>query len=324
MNVIDSNPGWNVIQILLNYLGLTDYLKAKEYEYLDQRKTNIIHGVHQNIKSKQFIPGEQIFWRKIFDGRILEGQKVKLVDFYLSPWFPRKPGLYWTYQAKLARQKARKYGIEEEGMTVYNVHGKALMTELGGVGTVNFQKGRDINLLTATSNRETHAGIPLAVTKKVWSKIRNAFQEHQFIKASMRGVLVPHPTSYNSYLLRSPNIPKVAVLIDNVNLIDISSAEESYSITPWTIFERNSNNNEIPFGFTYSTCDLGRESLDDCVSWIQEYISNNSGQTILTDFDEVKNQLNAYFPLNDLVNNPTISKNLIKYCQGIPQKYKSS
>lgn len=320
MNFINTNPGWNVVQILLNYLGLPDYLRAKEYEYLDQRRTVEIHGRYQNPRGRQSnIPGEQIFWGRIFEGSILEGQKVKLVNFSLSTWFPRKPGLYWTYQAKLARNKARRHGnIQNNGMIVYDLHGKTLMTELGGVGSVNFQKGRDINLLTATSNGETHAGIPIIVTARVWDRIRDAFEKHQFIKASMDGTLVPRPTTYDSFLFRSPSIPKVAVLIDNVNLIDLSPADEPYSVTPWTVFELDQ---DISYGFTYATCNLGRDSIDDSVAWMQEYIRDNSGRTILTDFDEANTQLNAIFPLNDMVNNPAITRDFIEYCQAIPERY---
>jgi len=320
MNLIDSNPGWNVVQVLLNYLGLPDYLRAKEYEYLDRRRSIVIHGRYQNPRTRRTnIPGEQIFWSRIFDGSIIEGQKVELVNFFLSTWFPRKPGLYWTYPAKLAREKARRHGrFEEGGMIVYDIHGKTLMTELGGIGTVNFQKGRNENLLTATSNGDTHTGIPLVVTAPVWEKFRNAFEEHQFVKASMKGTLIPRPTTYNSFLLRSSNVPKVAVLIDNVRLIDVSAADESYSITPWTIFEREHGDD---YGFTYATCDLGRDRLDDTINWMRNYIDDNGGQTIITDFDEANNQLNAIFPLNDMINNPLMTNRFIAYCQAIPDRF---
>ncbi len=53
--------------------------------------------------------GDQYFWQEIFTGNIKEGDMISLMNFQVSPWVPRKPGLFWTYNAAKARNKAIQY-----------------------------------------------------------------------------------------------------------------------------------------------------------------------------------------------------------------------
>ena len=319
LSLLLSNPGWDLVKSLTSYYGLRDYLSAWYMQKFDP--DNLIKISAYRIDSR--ITGDEYFWRNIFSGSILPGDRIELSNFQISPWFPRKPGLYWTYDAAKARKLAWEKHVEEirKDMIIFDVDGKSLMSELGGIGTVNFRKNRNDVLLTATVAGETQRGIPLIVPQTIWQQISSEMQKGKKLETDLIGTVEEIPIEYDTQMLRSPGIPKVAIKIRSILNIKLEDSREIIKITPWTIFELSDHN--YPYGFTFINHDLYGDNMDDSVHWMLDYIAKRNGQTILTDFDENLNHLNAKFPLEQCVSGEITKNSIHGYCQQIYHKYKS-
>ncbi|MBN2088589.1 hypothetical protein JW964_03205 [candidate division KSB1 bacterium] len=318
LSFLQSNPGWDLIKSLFNYYGLRDYLKFQYYEKLKPPKIREIYAYKNNPN----ISGEQIFWREIMTGQIAEGDLVKLINFQISPWFPRKPGLYWTYEAAKARKIAKEKHVEglEENFIIFDVWGKTLMTELGGIGSVNIRKNRDNVLITATASGYTDRGIPIICPQNLWHEINSALRRDQMIEVDLSGTIEDMPLEYDSYFLRSPGLPKIAVFVSSLLNIRIKVSRLNIVVSPWTIFE--TSNEYGPYGFAYVTHNLSEDDMRNSVNWINTYIEKKGGSIILTDFDEETNSLNARFPLNGGLDGFTYNaEDIIRYCQEIKKRF---
>ncbi len=313
INPFESNPGWDLIKTLYHYYGLKDYMQFYYYDSFDKDKILEIEAYNcDNIQ------GDEVFWNKVLSGQILNGQKIRLKNFQISPWFPRKPGQYWTYDASEARYYALNKHIEKTDSNgiVLDIDGKTLMTELGGIGCVNFNKDRDFVLITATASGNTNQGIPLVCRKNIWNEIEKEFQKGKLIEVDINGTLVNINSENSSYFLRSGGgIPRVAILVNSLLNIHIKESRLQIYVTPWTLFETNKI--DSPYGFTYKTLTLFQDKIEQTNEWLKEYINSHNGKTVLTDYDEDLNYLKAIFPLNDITNGTILTKEIISFSQKI-------
>jgi|GEM_PF-4878239 hypothetical protein len=312
INPFESNPGWDFIKTIYSYYGLKDYVEFLYYDRFNNEKIREIEAY--DFDNKQ---GDKLFWKDVMAGEIIRGDKVRLKNFQISPWFPRKAGLFWTYDAAVARDKAYRYHREkiEKGGFVYDVYGKTLMTELGGIGAVNFRKDRDFVLATATASGYTQEGIPIICRQNVWSEIEKEFQKGNRIEVDLQGTVVNINRDNDSYFLRSSSLPKIAIHINSLLNIQIKASRLDINVTPWTIFETKDRWN--PYGFTYINHVLFHDDIENSKKWIEDYVEDHEGKTVLTDFDENINYLKAIFPLNDVTNGSILSKEIIKFSQKI-------
>ena len=317
INFPQSSPGWDLIKQLYNYYGLRDYARGRYYENFRPEKINRIYAYDKTNKI-----GEYIFWNKITNSTLNIGDWVSLENFQISPWFPRKPGLYWQPEARLAREKAYKHNVKriEGNYVVFDVLGKILMNELGGIGSVNISKNREYVLFTATSSGHTERGIPIISSKKIWNDIANSIKKDKQVELDLQGEIIDIPLQFNSYFLRTPGLPRVAVLINSILNLNLKISDVNIWVTPWTIFE--TENKDMPYGFTYITHNLIKDDMLDSIEWIREYVYKEKGKTILTDFDEELNSLAAYFPLELSSDFATTSKNILSYCQKIARDFR--
>ena len=319
INPFESNLGWDIIKSLYHYYGLKDYVSF----WFDQtfRDDKIIDIEAYDFDNK---PGDQYFWKEVMTDNILPGQKIRLKNFQISPWFPRKPGLYWTFDASAARDRAFRHHIEKRnnGGVVLDVYGKTLMTELGGVGSVNFRKDRDFALITATASGNTEEGIPIVCRKNVWKKIEPEFQKGKMIEVDLEGQLININQDNDSFFLRAPSIPKVAILVNSLLNIKVKASRLEIIVNPWTIFE--TKDRRKPYGFTYVNHSLFESDIRSSIEWIENYVDKHNGKTILTDFDENLHHLNAIFPLNDITNGTILTKEIIRYSQKIFKDFKNN
>ncbi len=187
INPFESNPGWDLMKSLYYYYGLKDYLNFWHHDNFNRE--NILEIEAYNFDNVQ---GDKIFWEKVLSGQLLKGQMLRLKNFQISSWFPRKPGQYWTYEAASARNYAFKRHIEDvnENGIVFDIYGKTLMTDLGGIGSVKFNKNRDFILVTATASGMTDEGIPLVCRKNVWEQLEKEFDKQNKIEVDIDGTLV--------------------------------------------------------------------------------------------------------------------------------------
>jgi len=292
INPFESNPGWDIIKTLYHYYGLRDYI---EFWYSDTFAKDNIKEIHAYNRNNE--PGDKFFWKEMMVGNLLKGQRIRLLNFQISPWFPRKPGLFWTYDAAIARKRAFSHHVEEvngQGF-ILDIYGKTLMTELGGVGCVNFRKDRDFVLITATASGNTEEGIPIVCRKNVWDQLEPEYDKGKMIEVDIQGHLVNIDRENDSFFLRAPSIPRVAILINSILNISIKASRLRINVTPWTVFE--TKNIYEPYGFTYVNHKLFEQNLEESQNWITTYVETHNGNVILTDFDENLHQLHAVFPI---------------------------
>lgn len=312
-----SSAGWDIIKTLYTYYGINDYLRFNYYERFKKDRLREIYS----FKNNPNIPGEKIFWRDIMLGDIQKYDNIALYGFQISPWFPRKPGIYWTNTAAMAREKAWQKHVEsiDKKMIVFDVYGKTLMAELGGIGSVNLRKDRNNVLLTATASGFTDAGIPILCPSAIWKKIKQELDKNRHLEVDLKGTVEMIPLEYDSFFLRNPGLPKIAIYVGSILNIEFKVSTQSIKICPWTIFETDKSHS--PYGFTYVTHDLFKNNFQNSVNWILDYIDKRNGTYILTDFDEETNSLNAKFPLNGCIDGTVFSDDVFRYCQKIKRKF---
>lgn len=317
VNLSQTNAGWDLIKTLWSYYKIKDYLSFRYYETFEEDKVVTLNAYQKNSR----ISGEQVFWSRVFTGQYLPGTKIKLLNFQASPWFPRKPGTYWTHSAALARKNAIKEHVErvEDGFLVFDVWGKTLMSEVGGIGSVNIRKNRDDVLFTLTASGHTDRGIPAICSPDVWRDIDNALKENQCVEVDIRGTIEPLPPEYDSYFLRSAGLPKIAVRISSMMNVEIKQSDLSIFACPWTIFKTESQSS--PYGFTYVTHNIGTDNYRNSVRWIEDYVEQHNGKLILTDFDEETSCLNARFPLSGCLDGSILNDEILEFCQGIARQF---
>lgn len=317
INPFESNPGWDLIKSLYYYYGLKDYF---DFWYHD----NFGEGHIVEIEAYNFnnIQGDKIFWEKTLSGQLLKGQKLRLKNFQISSWFPRKPGQYWTFEAAEARAYAFKQHIESVSANgiVFDIYGKTLMTDLGGIGSVNFNKNRDFVLVTATASGKTDEGIPIICRKNVWEELEKEFNKQNKIEVDIDGTLVNINPENSSLFLRTGGVPRVAIQVNSILNIKIKSSGLKIEVCPWTIFK--TTDRYAPYGFTYKTHTMFEDEIDVTNEWLIDYVDEHKGKTILTDYDEGLNYLNAIFPLNDVTTAGIVDENLISYLQKIHKAFR--
>lgn len=307
---------WQVIQPFLEYYNLKAYV-TRILRRQTQTPERTIFAYSANRRSS----GEELFWHDVIRGSISEGNSLLLRDFQLSPWFPRKPGVYWTERAHEARQEAFRNHVEsaERGAVVFDLYGKTLMAELGGIGTVNLRKDRDNVLVTATASGQTHQGVPLLCSSTVWDSLRTSLAQDNMVEMDVRGEIVSIPSEFDSSVLRSPGVPRIALSVESVLDVKPKVSRLPITVTPWTIFE--TRNRRHPFGFTYVTHRLLIDDIANSVRWLLDYIDSKQGTTILTDFDELTSPLNARFPLGACFEGTITTEQVIQYCQAIDRHF---
>lgn len=306
---------WQVIEPILDYYDLKGYVL---HRLRHSRQADRVIAAYSASHTES---GEEVFWREAINGTIREGSKVSLHNFQLSTWFPRKPGIYWTDRARRARETAYNRHVEgiKKDVLVFDVYGKTLMAELGGIGTVNLQKNRDSVLLTATASGETHKGIPLVFNQRAWQQLRSYFSHDRMIEVDLEGTVEGIPSQFDSTLLRAAGVPRIAVRIESVKDLKLKASRLGITVTPWTIFETSDRGR--PYGFTYVTHELNKDSIATSVQWLHDYIQDHQGTTILTDFDETTNPLNARFPLGSCFEGTVTAVEVVSYCQAVDQKF---
>lgn len=305
-------------KLLYGYYNLKEYLTTKYVCKFKPEKLLTIEAYSNNSEV-----GDQIFWNHITNKTILSGQYIRLLNYQLSPWFPRKPGVYWSKEAQLARNDAfTRIKKIEDGAIIFDTYGKALMVELGGIGTVNFRKDRDKILVTATSSGITERGIPLLMERKIWDKITPEFKSCQRLEVDLEGIIEYMPLEYDKNLIRSPYIPKLVLKVESVLNIKRKISDLDIYVSPWTIFE--TSNKKKPYCFTYKNHNLLKDDMESDVNWLKNYANDNNGTLIVSDFDESINYLNAEFPLNSTIDNIVNQKKLLKYIQQLRNKFNNS
>lgn len=227
------------------------------------------------------------FWRALLRGERLALRWVELRHFQVVDWFPRTPGLYHTPRARQAREEARAYIYEENGIRIYKPRGKTHMIE-GGIGSLRFKPliigGDEFWLCTATSDGNCHSGVPLAIPNLLTGPAYLHPLHHYKITGQVRFL----PEFLEHHFYHMTKIPQIYVLVDSIERLDIGRGKEMpVRITPMVFFTAGeqlglSERDNV----TYVTCYSDSfDELDRAAEWLEWYIEQYGGE-IITNFDE--------------------------------------
>ena len=275
--------------------------------------------------------GEELFWRDAIgpyfyeaaQTKLFEGQLVKLLYFDITEWFPRCPGLFWTAEGHIYRQRAKDYvedQINKYKHIAFSPRGKSLMI-LGGIGTTRLEvhtgDEQDYKVLCATSSGRCDAGIPLVVTKPVWEQIRDGILSKGAIKADVSGFYSPLPIKYEdllietgtelaselrSFLANSLYLPRYCLLVESSLQLKRRGGISSVQATAWALFKNRNIDAALPFSFTYRSMDAKSEnSIKEAAEFIEGYVNEYGGEEILTDFDEKIRRFSSTYPLSEVM-----------------------
>ena len=290
------------------------------YDTLKLRLNNVVNG-------QIIINSSREFWKKIIDNHpdIRNKQIIKLKDFFITEWVPKLPGQVWTEEGQQNLTEGLNhiegfYSVSDKIYQVLGPIGKQKMIS-GGFGSVRIKPTQNADyccLLNLVHVDDWHCdyGIPVVVSKPVYEQFIR-YREHEgspWIE-ELTGIL---------YLDEdAPNISKlsnaVGSKLDN-ETIEILSTQSNlrkafiYVSSPldlkiryngscpdaiaWTLFKTTIPTD--PLRLTYAKFEPKKEeSLLEAVGFINQYVANFDGDTMLTDFDGIQKRLIATSSLTD-------------------------
>lgn len=295
--ILQPIPPWDyqTDAILGSHMGNTDYLLAPG------KLLNL------NLPEASFNSNEEA-WQAILSGWVTEGREVVLNQFQVSDWFPRAPGLFYTHEAMDARHEAFSYidpnfklaPVNEESKEkkrrtrdytlVFTPEGKLSMLQ-GGIGAVRLKPVRISDepfwLMTASSDGITHAGVPLAVPRRICTSLLPYIHQFGAVCATVRGEIEFVPDPFTRLFNRSVRVPKVLLKVREVTSVmrPEKRLENSVAVSFVSDFQ-----GPVRIYSTYVTFSPGvAGSFDRAMSWMkEEYVEGAYKGKIITDFDQVQ------------------------------------
>lgn len=241
--------------------------------------------VNQDAQDVKFSSNEQFWEAVLFSRRGIGLRWVELIDFQVTDWFPRTPGLYFSPNAKRARREAEHYVTREQGLEFYEPRGKMHMIQ-GGIGSVRFKPINfghdDYWLCTATSSRYCHSGIPLAIPNILMEKIGFDFLYKFDISGQVRFL----PDFLERHFYHMSRIPQIYISVDNI-IPKRTFRNLPVKITPMVFFTGGQNMGlEQQENVTFVTCRSDSfDELDAASEWVDWYARRYEGK-IITNFDQ--------------------------------------
>lgn len=242
-----------------------------------------------SLRDCKNITSEKQFWREA--GALILGT-VKLVDFKLTDWFPRSPGVYWSKFAQKARNMTRSkpYKIDPDLGAYFSPEYKMSLIEGGGIGTIRLRPrridGEDCWLATALTGTECHGGIPLAIPNTVLRKAGVSWGNQVSLEGRVRFL---QDAGLDDIADRVHHARPLIVFVDEMKGIATRRSHEPLIITPVALFEAEDTHtcdNHRETQYTFVQCAAGRDSeLDAAADWIEKYATLHGGR-VITNFDE--------------------------------------
>jgi hypothetical protein len=302
-----------LIGMLSGYFNLPEYGRV----LYKRARGKILEYSHEEQFWKDAI-GEYFYQpsrRKLFQDNL-----VRLVDFEITEWFPRCPGLYWTKIGQEYRKNAVKDLINKFGYTVYSPRGKSRMI-LGGLGTIRLKEHtvdkENYKVLCATSSGKCDAGIPLVISKGVYDEIQNEIHTEGSINADVEGFYSQLPINWEDLVIETPGseiskrvkswiaasyyVPRYCLQIGSRLQIKKRKSESVVQATAWTLYGCKESN-PLPYSFTFHTFDpKDGNDIKEAAEFIQMYVTEFGGRGILTEFDEVISRFPSVYPLSKVM-----------------------
>lgn len=282
------------------------------YDTLKLRSKSVINGDIEIHSSEEF-------WNKIHNNHtdIKNRQVIKFKDFFLTDWVPKLPGQVWTDDGKENLLEGIKHveGVYSTFDKVINVLGPVGKQKMisGGYGSVRIKPTNNsdyYSILNLVHVDDWHCdyGIPIVVSKAVHDQFIR-YREHQGAPwiEELRGILILDEEVSNlqkispaigskldidtiDILSTTPNSRKVFIYISSPLDIQMRYNSSHPEAIAWTLFK--TKNEDEPLRLTYSRFNPEKnESILEAVGFINEYVANFDGDSILTDFDGIQKRL---------------------------------
>jgi hypothetical protein len=252
------------------------------------------HLRNLNLKHRARIPADapdlrftenEHFWTDVLGEASVQMKWIELMDFALSDWFPRSPGLYHDPHARWEREVAERHITEKDGVRIYAPMGKIHMIH-GGIGSVRFKpiqiEGRLCQLCTASSDRLCHTGVPLAIPIDLLNRVEFDYRRRYRLLGEMRFL----PDFLEQYFYHLERLPQIYVLVEELEAT--GKAKTDIEITPMVFFQAQLGPDETDGRdyVTYVTApSTDKRGLDQAADWIAWYVSHYNGR-IVSNYDQ--------------------------------------
>ena len=248
---------------------------------------------------------DEQFWQSVLGQRLTAGMTVTLDRFHLLDWFPRAPGLYHTEEARWAREEAvmlhrhpvfkgAKSNLQAQERNDYTViltpQGKSSMLQ-GGVGCIRLKPltiaGEPHWLMSASAAGIAHAGVPLAVPRKLYAGLLGALHDEGHVCARIRGELDFVPDLFTALFDRSVRVPRLYVRVTGIEACEPTVVQPESTIAVSFVSEFEGRPDIYATYVTFRPDVAG--SFDEAVTWMKrEYVEGEYDGRIITDFDQTR------------------------------------
>lgn len=259
----------------------------------------------------------ETLWKGILEERLRARVTITLQDFYLTEWYPRAPGLYWTEHASWARYEAQQYLLHQdpaygqnvprrEGRTlrVFDPYGKGKLLD-GGYGCLRLQPQPtpqgELWFWCASSSTVTHQGFPVALSDDVYDQVIDEVSTNGFARCTLIGKLQFLPDTLFSFLRGYRDVPRLYLLVNEIRPpATQAQPEKSISVTGAVSFVSNYEGETQVYASLVTFYPQKRESLDEASDWLEDvYVQGMYQGKILTDYDQHTNRFaDAAFSLD--------------------------
>jgi hypothetical protein len=280
------------------HFGSTDYLLNP----VENKKSELPSQCYQR---------NQDTWRDIIEQRITAGTAVVLESFQVMDWFPRAPGLYYSAGAEWPRQEALQYlhhgfrkspirdhasltgqqkASDSDYTVVFTPEGKSSMLQ-GGIGSIRLKPvqmfGEPHWLLTASSDGVTHAGVPIAMPRRLYGPLLAEIRQRGAACATLKGELEFMPDPFSRLFDQSVMVPRLLVRVTELEACPPTSANLETSVAVSFVSDYKGRPNVYATYVTFRPDVDG--SFEEAVSWMKtEYVEGEYQGRIITDFDQTR------------------------------------
>jgi hypothetical protein len=261
------------------------------------------------VGDRAYTSNEEL-WHDLISDSVRAPAVIRLMDFWLSDWFPLRPGLYHTPAARSRRAMARGHllsgpGVNSEGLQaferliqhrlsqkligrlrpestyVYDPYGKCLMLD-GCVGCVRFKPKQlpegEVWFMGASSTPVAHQGIPVALPESLYSEFAEKSVGKGYFRCTLTGRLTYIPSDFDPLYRDLVGIPQVYLRVDAIQASDVDAevaflADGAVTVLAPRAHRPPTESWELADGVyaAFVSFDPGKsDSIQDATQWLAE------------------------------------------------------
>jgi len=283
-------------------------------------------------EAEQFHGKDRVFranealWDTLLSDRLHATAVVRLDNFWLSEWFPLRPGLFHTMRGRQNRERARRYllagpgvgagrlrGFEQtfgrsvspelfsrlhpEFTYVYDPRGKSAMLD-GGVGCIRL-KSKHISsgqvwFMGASSSAIAHEGVPVAVPIDLYRRYIDQITTEGSVCCRITGQLAHIPADFDTLYRDLVDIPQLYLLVEELS--PTRNANKIRLMADGAVMvEAGNSAQSLEDGYSTSNIYAAfvsfapgiQNAVRHAAKWLEDiYVGELLGGRVLTDFDE--------------------------------------